>query len=84
LNIAKLEAVTPVTAKIVFCCDMMPSSLIDLYRRFGRTFCFKLQNRKMKVETAGSFKSSVNLYRITVITLQKPVSLDNKFSLTCF
>jgi hypothetical protein len=79
LNIAKLEAVTPVTVKIVFCCDVTPSGLIDLYRRFGRTFCFKLQGKRMKVETAGSSESSVNLYKATVIALQKPVTLDTNF-----
>lgn len=74
---------TAVTAKIVLCCDVTPSSLIELYRRFGRTFCFKLQDRRMKVETACSSELSVNLYKATVITSQKPVTVRVTFYLKC-
>jgi len=84
MNIAKFEAHTAVTAKIVLCCDVTPSGLIEFYRRFGRTVCFKFKNIRMKVDTAGSSESSVNLYKATVITSQESVIVRVTFYLKSY
>jgi hypothetical protein len=59
-----------VDMKIVNFLDVTPYSPLHIYRRFGRTFCFHLQDRRvkvilnMKMKAVFPFNASVNICRI--------------------
>jgi hypothetical protein len=40
-------------------------SLLEIYARFGGTYCLRLQDRRMKMEASGFFEMSVSLNQYT-------------------
>jgi hypothetical protein len=46
-NRSNIEALTVVIRKRTVARDVTPCNLVEVYRRFGRTYCLSLQSRRV-------------------------------------
>jgi hypothetical protein len=68
-NNARLEVLKAVTMKINVCSNVIPCSLVDMYRRFGEKCYPSLQGRKLVI----THKTAKSIFKTTLGPNQKVI-----------